>query len=70
MTDYLLLWGKGKNKTPYCKITGKPCDVFKTPKEVTDGFEGCACACDHPADKAMEDRYEMMASRGNTPDFY
>ena len=72
MADYLWFWGKGNKKTAFCRITGKPCDVITTPKQVRElkngNFEGCACMCDRPQDKALEDRYEMQSSRWDYPD--
>jgi hypothetical protein len=72
MVDYLWFWGKGNKKTAFCRLTGKPCDIITTPKQVqamkNGNFEGCSAMCDRPQLKILEDKYDAQASRGDYPD--
>ena len=72
MTEYLTYKRVNNVWTWVCKMSDRPCRVVPPvkPEELGEmGWEGCACACDKPMDKALEDRYEMMASR-DVSDFY
>jgi len=72
MTEYLAYKRVNGKWTWVCTMSDRTCPVVPqvSPKKLDEmGWEGCACVCDKPMDKALEDRYEMMASR-DVPDFY
>jgi len=62
MTEYLAYKRVNGKWTWVCTMTGGSCPavpVKATPKKLGEmGWEGCACACDRPIEKAMEDRAE------------
>jgi len=73
MTEYLAYKRLNGKWTWVCKMSGTKCNIVPqvTPDKLYEmGWEGCVCACDKPINKALEDRYERMTSRDDTPDFY